>query len=94
MIPSFYLVKRARLASVARPRHAKIFREIPRASAATRALAFSGPSVAVDAGVAAGRIAEAVNEEDVRDSNAEAPADRGMTAVIRAATPAHPGDLS
>jgi len=95
MTPSFSRVKRARHASVARPRHVKIFREIPRASAATRAPASSGHSEvdATAAGVAAGRngaVATVVIGEDVRDSNV-APEDRAMTAAFKAATPAPPG---
>jgi hypothetical protein len=93
----FSPVKRARHASVARQRRARIFREILRALVATRAPASNGLSVAVDAtaaGEAAGRTGEAaivVIGEDVRDSNAVAPAGRAMTAAIRAGTPAHPG---
>src|SRR5512137_1620161 len=97
MTPSFSPVKHVRHASAVRLRRAKIFREIPRASAATRARASNGHSVAVDetaADGAAGRIGVAVNAEDVRDSNAAAPVVHGMTGATRAATPVLPGALS
>lgn len=92
----FSRVKRGLHASVVRPRRAKIFRGIPRALGATRAPASSAHSAvdATAAGVAAGRIAEAVNAEDVRDSNAAALADLGMTGATRAATQVLLGALS
>ncbi len=93
----FSPVKRALHASVARPHRGRIFREIPRASAATRVLVSNGLSAAVDetaVGVAAGRIGEVVIGEDAHDSNAAGPVDRGMTGAIRAATQVPPGVLS
>jgi hypothetical protein len=65
MIPSYFPVKPVRLAAPAHPAKSSL-REIPRASAAIRALVSSAP-IAVAGAIAAAAIAAAVIEETVVD---------------------------